>query len=52
MSDAAIFLTMILIILTFSLLSIHSKLDELDDDLKKILGLESRREKDKFKHRV
>jgi hypothetical protein len=34
MSDAAIFLTMILIILTFSLLSIHSKLDELDDDLK------------------
>jgi hypothetical protein len=52
MSDTAIFLTMILVILTLSLLSLHCKLDELDDDIKKALGLESRREKDKFKHRV
>jgi hypothetical protein len=52
MSDAAIFLTMILVILAFSLLSLHCKLDELDDDIKKALGLESRLEKNKWRDRL
>jgi hypothetical protein len=42
MSDALIAFMFFMVIFTISLLSIHAKLDELDDDLKKVLGLESR----------
>jgi hypothetical protein len=40
MSDALIAFMFFMVIFTISLLSIHAKLDELDDDIKKSLGLE------------
>jgi hypothetical protein len=52
MSDALIAFMFFMVIFTISLLSIHAKLDELDDDIKKSLGLESRLEKRKWENRL
>ena len=52
MSDAAIVLIFVLIVFGISVISLHCKLDELDDDIKKALGLESRLEKNKWRDRL